>query len=349
MYNTDLLSSPRSLEHALILGGSGFMGSALGRRLEQANGLTSYLVHARPLRRQNDRQRLHHGSLSRFDWRTLAGEKPDVIYHFARIPGKGRFGRLVAGLQSARANSRLLQWLESQPQPPLLVLIAGTLSYGSHGHEWITEDTPYRPTSFAREYSLGEAPIVAAARRQRIPVQIMRPSWVYGPESWFKSYYLKPMLQSGIIPRYGDGSAWMSLIHVEDTAAMIHYLSMYGTSGENYNLFIGEPWTQVRFVQELQQLTRLPVQPVAAQELLRRYGRVVAEAFAFSLRVSTKHKALYAGFQAKYPDHRQGLADLLSAPVLADRTAKPARPHSPAAPATDLQANVISRLMISGA
>jgi nucleoside-diphosphate-sugar epimerase len=268
-------------------------------------------------------QRVYDGSLSTFDWRHLEKEMPDVIYHFARIPGRGRLGRLLAGIQSSQANKRLLKWLTSQSTPPLLVLIAGTLSYGSRGNESVDETSSYQPTSFAREYAIGEAPIVAAARQNRLPIQIMRPSWVYGPSSWFKNFYIKPMQEFGIIPRYGDGSSWMSLIHVNDTAAMIRYISRKGAFGENYNLFTGDPWSQERFVQELQRLTRLPVQPVSMLQLAQRSGKVVAEAFDFSLRLATKHKTLYGGYKARYPAHEQGLAEILQSYNLATNSHLP--------------------------
>jgi nucleoside-diphosphate-sugar epimerase len=323
--------SHRSLRKTLLLGGSGFMGSALGRRLEQEGCKTSYLKHSRPLCYNSTTLHVYDGSLSSFNWRLLEKEMPDVIYHFARIPGRGRLGRLLAAVQSSQANKRLLNWLAAQPKPPLLVFVAGTLSYGSRGNEPVDETADYQPTSFAREYAIGERPIVAAARQNRLPIQIMRPSWVYGPGSWFKSYYIKPMQQDGVIPGYGDGTGWMSLIHVDDTAAMIRYISLNGSVGENYNLFIGEPWSQDRFVEELVRLTHLPVLPVSLQHLAQHNGKVVAEALGFSLRVTTKHQALYAGFKASYPDHGQGLADILhSFHLIAQGQKSPANASAPA-------------------
>lgn len=308
------------------------MGSALGQLLEQEGCKTSYLVHSRPLRYNSTNQKAFDGSLSSFDWRLLEKDIPDVIYHFARIPGRGRLGRLLAALQSSRANKRLLTWLAAQPKPPLLVFIAGTLSYGSRGNEAVDEATSYQPTSFAREYAIGEMPIVAAAAQNTLPIQIMRPSWVYGPASWFKSFYIKPMQEQGVIPRYGDGSSWMSLIHVNDTAAMIRYISRLGPVGENYNLFVGEPWSQDRFVQELARLTQLPIRPVSLPQLEQSKGKVIAEAFGFSLRVTTKHRALYAGFQPSQPDHGQGLEEILhSCQLIANGYKHPANAATPAA------------------
>lgn len=265
------------------------------------------LVHQRQPAADIQPARLWHGSLWSFDWNRLKEDPPEIIYHFARIPGRGSYGRKLAAFLSNIANRRLIRWLQQQSQPPLLVLIAGTLAYGNHGDREITEDEPLCPISFAREYHFGERPILEA---KHIPRQIMRPAWVYGHGSWFKSFYLRPMLEHGYVPLYGDGNNWMSLVHVEDVAGLIEFLSNNGPSGETFNLFGGSALKQRQLTEILHQISGLPICKMDLK-LLRRMDKAVAEAFTFSLRVGTKHRALYEKYRFLYPDLNEGMKNIL--------------------------------------
>ncbi|MBN2354547.1 NAD(P)-dependent oxidoreductase [candidate division KSB1 bacterium] len=295
-------------KNILILGGSGFLGSAFARHCQERGKQVQVLLHRRAMPADLQPSQVFYGSLQSFNWNMLKEHPPQVIYHFARIPGRGSLGRKVAAYLSAFANRRLLRWLARQPQPPLLVLVAGTLAYGSIPDREITEDEPLHPVSFARPYHIGEKPIVEA---QHVPRQIMRISWAYGDGSWFRSFYLRPMREQGHIPLYGGGENWMSLIHTADAAGMIDFLSTHGPAGQTFNLFCGPAIQQKQLVKILQQLTGYPVQKVSLEKL-RGLDKAVAEAFAFSLRVGTKHRALYKGYRYLYSDIAAGLKSVMN-------------------------------------
>lgn len=306
--------------HFLVLGASGYIGSACAREIQAAGDTLSVLRHRRQLPPGLHPQRVYRGSLLTFRWSRLKARPPQQILHFARISARGRLGRHLASTLSEYANRRLLAWLEQQAAaqaaaagpdvaPTGLTLIAGTLAYGDHGDESVDETQPLNPSGFARQYALGEAPFIAALRSSRCPVRIMRPAWVYGPHSWLRSFYLLPMLREGFVPLYGGGRNWISLIHVEDAARLIRYLSLHGPAGENYNLVCGPPLRQAELAEMLAAASSMPVRHIIREDLQTR-DTAVWESLTFSQRTISRHTALYQQCGFRHPDHAASLAQI---------------------------------------
>lgn len=296
----------------MILGGTGFIGSILVNSLATTGVVVQCLVHHTKLKNQlTDNVHRLPGALLTFDWKNAAD--CDVIFHLARIPGKGAAGRRIAALHSACANRRLIAWMRAQQNPPFLVFVAGTLSYGSHHDKWIDEDTALKPTSFARQYAAGEKPIVDAILNGSIPGMVTRPAWVYGNRSWCNSFFLTPIQQRNAVPLYGNGNNWMSFVHVVDCANMIIHIALHGAFSETYNIFCGEPIRQKDFVQLLSEcFNSIPIEQIGKNDLKKQFGKAIAEAFTFSLKARTKHTSLYRTFEYQYPNLKDGITSLIS-------------------------------------
>jgi len=295
--------------YTLVLGASGFIGTAFIRHLQARGERTACLLHRSPLPAELSPERLLHGSLLTFPWQMLEAEPPRAIIHFARISAPLAPGRRLAAFASGRANRRLLAWLERLEQPPRLVLVAGTLAYGSSPDEDIFEDHPLHPAGFAREYARGEAPILATMAAGRLPVQVMRPAWVYGARSWLRSFFFLPMQRQGHVPLYGEGDNLMALIHVEDAAALIDYLSREAPAGASYNLLCGAPLRQSELAGTLSGISGLPVRRISSRDFPGR-DRGVLESLTFSQRTASRHAALYQRHGFRYPDPGAALASL---------------------------------------
>jgi nucleoside-diphosphate-sugar epimerase len=294
--------------YTLLLGASGFLGSACLRHALEAGDRAGGLLHRSPLPRDLTPDPLLRGNLLTFPWQRLEEDPPRVILHFARIAAPGRLRRLAAAL-SARANRRLLNWLERQDQPPRLVLVAGTLAYGASPDEELFEDHPLAPAGFARQYALGEAPIIAAMAAQKTPILIARPAWVYGPRSWLRSFYFLPMQRDGRVPLYGEGENWMALIHVEDAARLIYALGTEGATGESYNLFAGTPIRQAELAGLLSRISGLPVSRKSAGDLAAK-DPGLWESLTFSQRTATRHAGLYRRIGFRHPEPGAALESL---------------------------------------
>src|SRR5712692_3573531 len=200
----------RPIKHAFVLGGSGFLGAPLVRRLCAAGVRTTCLLHRTPL--PVAEARVVGGSLDRFPWWTLEQDPPDVIFHLARIAGRGGIRGAVTRVRNRVANERLLLALTAWARPPLVVFVGGTLAYGSHHEEPVTEQTPLAPTSFSRDYHHAELPWLRAQRENDAPVIVARPAWVLGPGAWFEAFYRRFLRAERAVPLYGPGDNWMSLV-----------------------------------------------------------------------------------------------------------------------------------------
>ncbi|HUK20957.1 MAG TPA: NAD(P)-dependent oxidoreductase [Gemmatimonadales bacterium] len=312
------LSSPaylagRPIRHALVLGGTGFIGTPLMRSLGDAGVRTTCLVHRMPLQSQISAVQVVRGSLDRYPWHTLERDAPDVVFHLARIPGRGGLRGALTRVRNRLANERLVLALAALPRPPLVVFIGGTLAYGSHTDELITESTPLAPTSFSRDYHAAELPWLTAQRTNDVPVMIARPAWVLGRGSWFAAFYQRVIQAERYVPQYGDGENWMSLVHVEDCASFLLYYAQSGLPGSAVNVFAGPPIRQRELSERLARLTGLPVRRISLEEMERRFDRAVRQAFEFSARIGTVHSALHAGFRGRHRDLDRDLEDLLLA------------------------------------
>ncbi|HQG44689.1 MAG TPA: NAD(P)-dependent oxidoreductase [bacterium] len=295
--------------HILILGAGGFIGSACARAVLESGDRLTCLAHRTPLASELSGARTVPGSLPTFPWRSLEADPPTIILHLARLSAPGRSGRRIAAWRSARANRRLLSWLEGQAHPPLLVLVAGTLAYGPSADAEVYEEHPLNPVGFARQYARREAPVLAALQAGRLPVQIMRPAWVYGPRSWLKSFYLDPMRREGFVPLYGSGENWMSLIHVEDAARWILRLAQTAPTGTTFNLVSGAPMRQTELAERLSRISGLPVRRRTPADLAIR-DSALWESLTFSQRTATRHAARYHEIGCDHPDPGLALESL---------------------------------------
>jgi nucleoside-diphosphate-sugar epimerase len=301
----------RPLRHALVLGGSGFMGAPLVRALVGSGVRTTCLTHRRAAPVAEAASLV--GSVDRFRWRSIEADLPDVIFHLARISRRSRFDGGLIRARNHVASERLSLWLMSCPRPPLLVFVGGTLAYGSHGEAPVTEETALAPISFSRDYHAAEGPWLRAARSGDAPVIIARPAWVMGPGSWLEAYFLCPMRETGAVPLYGDGANWMSLLHVDDCARLLIHAARRAPLMAVVNLFSGPPLRQADFVERLSRASGLPVRPVSLDDVDAKHGRAVREAFAFSARVGTVHEALHATCPPVHGDLDAALRALLAA------------------------------------
>jgi nucleoside-diphosphate-sugar epimerase len=249
--------------------------------------------------------------LDRVRWRTLEEDPPDVIFHLARIPGRGGIRGALTRIRNRLANERLLVWVAGCARPPLVVFVGGTLAYGSRGEEPVTEQTPLAPISFSRDYHKAELPWLRALRRNDAPVIVARPAWVLGPGSWFEAYYRRFLREERAVPLYGAGENWMSLVHVEDCAGLLAHMARCALPMSVVNVFGGPPLRQAELAERLARLTALPIRRVPLDDVERRFGRAVREAFTFSARIGTVHQALHAEYTLEHQDLDDDLAALL--------------------------------------
>jgi len=154
-------------------------------------------------------------------------------------------------------------------------------------------------------------PWLRALGENDAPVIVARPAWVLGSGSWFEAYYRRFLRAERAVPLYGPGDNWMSLVHLEDCAGLLEHMARRAPPMCVVNVFAGPPLRQAELAERLARLAGLPIRRVPLDDLERRFGRAVREAFAFSARVGTVHQALHAGYRIEHQDLDGDLSALL--------------------------------------
>lgn len=278
--------------HIFIAGGTGFLGSQVVRELINAGHRVSLLQHRNTIGALQESLTTYHGTITTFRWSELEADLPDIIIHFARIPGRFLPGRLTGGLQGRLANQRLISWMRNLQHPPLLLYTSGTLVYGSQGSLPVDEHSPMQPISFQKFYALAEHPIIKALPTS-LPVGIIRPPWVFGPGSWFGQFYQKPMKEQGYVPVYGSGNQYMSLTSLKEFGETVRIIAEAESTNDIFNVVRNKPIKQKQFAELLSEISGLPCHTISEKQLRQKYGRTVTEALTHSLFVQTKHSNLY--------------------------------------------------------
>lgn len=224
----------------LIIGATGFVGKALTKYLSDIAGIHSTaLVHKQEPGEQYNGISYVQKSLQQIDYQWLSGQQFDYIFHLARIPGKrwGDTGRYLAAKRGARANKKLLIAIEQLSKKPKLIYLSGSLMYGHIPGEKATEQNILNPAGFARQYIHAEEPILKAIKNGNNNIMMLRAPWILGDGSWFMQLYANYILQKKVVPAYGDKDRMMSIITVEDCAAIMWHYAYKAEYSRIYNIY----------------------------------------------------------------------------------------------------------------
>lgn len=293
-----------------VLGATGYVGKAVVRELYHRYPTARIVAVGH---RRIDPWVMEHthfimGHLGRFDFEWLLRFPPDCIFHCARMAGGNSWTRARASRNGERANLRWIEALSTLPKPPTVVYCSGTLMYGNQ-HDTITEGAPLSPIAYARYYKRAEQPW---RDTKKIPdVRWAYPAWIFGPDSWFRVFFYEPATRNGRVPYYGDGNQRMSLVHLRDCAHQIVGIYADGSPSESYHVFGAEALRQIDFAQRMGERMGLPVAPVSADELEKKYGRTVAEALTSDIPVGTHHDEWKAKQELHFAEVNQMLDSVL--------------------------------------
>jgi nucleoside-diphosphate-sugar epimerase len=306
----------RNKKNIWILGGTGFIGRALVKRISDSGDYKLHLlVHQNIPYRFLEPFAIFTGDLKNFDLSWMEIYPPDIIFHLARLGGSNAFSRSFSSRKGAKANERLILFLSGMEKPPVVVYVSGSLMYGNQQNGAVAdENSPLNPVSYARYYSRAEDPWLQAQRSGHLDVRFARPGWIIGPDSWFRIFYRDYFLRSGKVPLYGDGRQLMSLIHLDDCAAQILNLAENGGRGQNLNVFTGQPVTQKDFAECVANYLQAEIEPVSETKLRKLYGKAVAEALTSSIPMTTNYPELCKSDFFQYPDVENMIKSALSFP-----------------------------------
>ncbi|HEU5157997.1 MAG TPA: NAD-dependent epimerase/dehydratase family protein [Streptosporangiaceae bacterium] len=236
----------------LVTGATGFVGGAVVRALVAAGHQVTALV------RSPERARLLPagvrpviGEMSRPETYRDAAAAADVVVHAAQVRVEGRVtrGRLA---RLAAANDTMTTELARvcKEHGRRLVYTSGCFGYGDRAADWITEDTPLRPTPLGLEHATQVARLRSMHAEEGLDVVILHLGFVYGPGGTFKNVFYD-QARRGRLRCIGDGANYWSLVHVDDAASAYVAAVERAPAGAEYNVVDDEPLTLRAFVDEL--------------------------------------------------------------------------------------------------
>jgi nucleoside-diphosphate-sugar epimerase len=294
-----------------ILGATGYIGNALVRHLakDHQNSL-HILFHKQGNRRYLEQFNTFSGSLNSFDFEWFKRYPPDVIFHLARPAGSNFITRKIKSYFGEKANQRWVNALSTLSNPPIVVYVSGSLMYGKRSKENpADENAQLKPDAFAKYYIRNEQPWIEAQLLGKLDVRFARPGWIVGTQSWFYRFFWKHFLETGKVPCYGNHP--MSLVHVDDCAAMIDALSLHGPKGQNLNIFSGHIIGHEKFCQTLAGILNTEIEFIPREKVKSAYGKATADALVSSTPMTTLHPEVQGKANIKFQDCKQILQDVV--------------------------------------
>lgn len=230
-----------SREGVLLLGGTGFIGSALAKRLEQEKRTPHILG-------RDDAERLEN----------VLPQCSTVIHlASATTPGSSASHPSLE-LGNLALTLRLLELMQTQPETHLIFFSSGGTVYGNPDRLPVTEDTPIAPLSNHGAGKASQEAFCQAFRACGHAVTILRPSNAFGPGQTMRHGFglVRTMLECVRVGTpleiWGDGENIRDFIYIDDIVeASTRLINLPQDSG-TYNLGsgIGYSINQVRHIVE---------------------------------------------------------------------------------------------------
>jgi UDP-glucose 4-epimerase len=209
--------------HILLLGGGGFIGQALARRLAELGQPVTVLARNAPIH-----------TLSGVVWRrgdlsdnalikeALAGCR--AVIHLATTSTPGTYSRdpLREGEENILPLLQLLQVMDSSPALPLIYLSSGGAIYGNPQILPVTEDQALAPLSYHAAGKAAAEQFLGVFAWQGHKVSILRPSNVFGPGQQHKASFgviralLEHLRRDTPMEIWGDGKTVRDYLYIDD-------------------------------------------------------------------------------------------------------------------------------------
>jgi UDP-glucose 4-epimerase len=215
-------------EKVLLLGGTGFIGSALAERLKH--------------------EAIPTHTLGRSDVEGLERALPrcGTVIHLACGTTPGSSANQPGIEQSNVALTvHLLKLLEQQPETHLIYFSSGGTIYGNPDQLPVSEECPMAPLSVHGEAKAWQEACCQVARGKGLSVTILRPSNAYGPGQKLKTGFglIRTMLNHALLGSpldiWGDGENVRDFIYIDDIVEATTRFIKLPLDSETYNLGSG--------------------------------------------------------------------------------------------------------------
>jgi UDP-glucose 4-epimerase len=220
----------------VILGSTGFIGSALLEALRQQSGIVAEGYNSSTLNLTSP------GCIDRLG--EVLGDDIILIVTARSRRTEDSFESFSNDIAIATNVARCL----SKRRIKKCIYFSTLSVYGdAQTNLSITEETPIAPTSLygVTKYA-GECVVRQTAEKIGVPTLVLRPCNVYGPGDTSNSYgparFIKSILQEGKVQLFGDGAELRAYVFIDNLAQMTIQLALSDYFG-TYNLASGESFS----------------------------------------------------------------------------------------------------------
>jgi nucleoside-diphosphate-sugar epimerase len=233
---------PAQKSTVLVMGGTGFIGQALVRRLRQEGygvRILSRNPSSCPVEVQQLGVELAKGDFANADAVDAALEGIEYVYHLARGSGKTWDSYVQTDVEPTRKVGELCL---KHGVKRLFYTSSIVIYDASKGKGTITETTSYskgiaRVAPYSRSKVENERLLLQLHQEKGLPVVIFRPGVVLGSGGSPYHWGIAAWPYNSVSSLYGDGNDPLPIVLVEDVAdALVRAIAVPGIEGESYNL-----------------------------------------------------------------------------------------------------------------
>ncbi|MFH8553674.1 dTDP-glucose 4,6-dehydratase [Streptomyces celluloflavus] len=240
------------MEHVLVTGGAGFIGSHFVKRLIQAEDVArvtvldalTYAGHIENLGAAflSDKLRFVHGNIQDgVVVNDLMASGPTAVVHFAAESHVDRSYDAAGGFLSTNVlGTQVLVDAAHRHGIGKFVHVSTDEVYGPLAQGTATEQAPLRPSvPYAVSKAAGDLVALGAYQTLGLPVCVTRSSNNYGPYQYPEKIiplFVTRLLRGMPVTLHDRGQHVRNWLHVEDNCAGIEAVLRHGRPGEVYNL-----------------------------------------------------------------------------------------------------------------
>jgi UDP-glucose 4-epimerase len=235
-------------KNILLLGGGGFIGTALARRLCENNFNVHILSKHFPAREIEPNMIFYQGNLD--DKKILEQVLPEckTIIHLASstTPGSSSRQSVLEADKNITPTLRFLDILQGYENVHIIFVSSGGTLYGNPESTPVNETHPLNPLSF---HGAGKVALETFLRTfSTLPEKnttIVRPSNVYGPGQPLRSGFgvirtmLEHVLRGTVMEIWGDGMSVRDFLYIDDMLSALIRLIDFPYDNNTYNVGSG--------------------------------------------------------------------------------------------------------------
>lgn len=232
----------------LLLGGGGFIGTALARCLSEKNFNVHILSRHLPLRQIAPNMIFHKGDLDNREILERVLPECKTVIHLASstTPGSSSRQPALEADKNIAPTLRFLDILQGYKNIHIIFVSSGGTLYGNPASSPVNETYPINPLSY---HGAGKAALEIFFRTfSTLPGQsttIVRPSNVYGPGQSLRSGFgvIRTMLEhvrrGTVMEIWGDGMSVRDFLYVDDMLSALIRLIDFPHDNDIYNVGSG--------------------------------------------------------------------------------------------------------------